>query len=396
MIQKLKERAYKMPMELKLFFATLFLFGVGASMVDAVFNNFLNERFMLTGLQRSIIEFPRELPGFLTAFVSAALFFLFSRRLAALTFIFQAAGIVLIGFMPVNFEITMIWLFLFSMGQHMFMPLNSSIAMELAKDNEMGKRLGQANGIRNFAMVIGTVAVFCGFKYLKFSFELTFLIAAICFILCAFILLKMNKGERHDSKEHLKLYPKYKLYYWLCILFGSRKQIFLTFAPWVMVTTFHRNTQTIAMLLTIGAVIGIVYQPWLGRAIDRFGEKKILAAEAVILVFVCAGYGLSKQFFSEDTAFYIAAFCYIVDQMLMSVGMARTTYLKKIAEDKSHIKPTLSMAITLDHIFSIVIAVMGGVIWSVLDYRWVFLAGAVIAMINFISVMKIKTDSKVE
>ena len=76
--------------------------------------------------------------------------------------------------MPVNFEITMIWLFLFSMGQHMFMPLNSSIAMELAKDNEMGKRLGQANGIRNFAMVIGTVAVFCGFKYLKFSFELTF------------------------------------------------------------------------------------------------------------------------------------------------------------------------------------------------------------------------------
>ena len=75
MIQELKERAYKMPMELKLFFATLFLFGVGASMVDAVFNNFLNERFMLTGLQRSIIEFPRELPGFLTAFVSAALFF---------------------------------------------------------------------------------------------------------------------------------------------------------------------------------------------------------------------------------------------------------------------------------------------------------------------------------
>ena len=78
--------------------------------------------------------------------------------------------------------------------------------------------------------------------------------------------------------------------------------------------------------------------------------------------------------------------------MLMSVSMARTTYLKKISEDHSHIKPTLSMAITLDHIFSIIIAVAGGFIWDKLDYRWVFLAGALIAVINFISVMKIKIE----
>ncbi len=61
-------------------------------------------------------------------------------------------------------------------------------------------------------------------------------------------------------------------------------------------------------------------------------------------------------------------------------------------EDHSHIKPTLSMAITLDHIFSIIIAVAGGFIWDKLDYRWVFLAGALIAVINFISVMKIKIE----
>lgn len=392
MLMKIGNKIRNMPLELKLFFATLFLFGIGASMVDAVFNNFLNERFMLSGFQRAIIEFPRELPGFLTAFISAALFFLFSRRLAALTFIFQAVGIILIGFIPTNFGTIMIWLFIFSMGQHMFMPLNSSIAMELAKDNEMGKRLGQANGIKNLAMVLGTIIIFLGFKFLNFNFEITFIIAAFCFISCALILLKMKKGEKHDSREHLKIYPKYKLYYWLCILYGSRKQIFITFAPWVMVTVFHRNTQTIAMLLTIGAVIGVLYQPWLGKAIDKFGEKKILAAESILLIFVCAGYGLSKHYFNEETAFIIAAICYILDQMLMSVSMARTTYLKKISEDHSHIKPTLSMAITLDHIFSIIIAVAGGFIWDKLDYRWVFLAGALIAVINFISVMKIKIE----
>ena len=50
--------------------------GMAYSMIDATFNNFLNDRFALTGFQRSFLEFPRELPGFLVVFVSALLWFL--------------------------------------------------------------------------------------------------------------------------------------------------------------------------------------------------------------------------------------------------------------------------------------------------------------------------------
>ena len=390
MMEKIKRRFMEMPRELKLFFAVIFLFGIGASMVDAVFNNFLSEKFMLNGLHRSMVEFPRELPGFLTAFISAILFFLYSRRVAAVTFILQAVGIICMAFFPINFGITMIWLFIFSMGQHLFMPLNSSIAMELSKNNEMGKRLGQSNGIRNIAMIVGGAVVFIGFKFINFDFKITFILAGVCFIICAILLMKMEKGEKHNSREHLKLYPKYSLYYWLCILFGARKQIFITFAPWVIVTVFGKSTQVLALLLTIGAVIGVVYQPWLGKAVDKFGEKKILAAESIILIFVCLLYGFAREWFSKEVAFYVVALCYLADQMLVSVGMARSTYLAKTVDDKSHIKPTLSMAITLDHIFSIFIAVAGGFIWAKFDYKWVFLAGAGIAVINLVSVMRIK------
>jgi len=68
----------------------------------------------------------------------------------------------------------------------------------------------------------------------------------------------------------------------------------------------------------------------------------------------------------------------------MSVGMARSTYLKKIAVKPEHITPTLTMAITLDHIFSITVALTGGIIWAKWGYQKVFLLGAGIAVVNLI------------
>ncbi|MFA6471195.1 MAG: MFS transporter, partial [Candidatus Latescibacterota bacterium] len=108
------------------------------------------------------------------------------------------------------------------------------------------------------------------------------------------------------------------------------------------------------------------------------------------LIFVCMGYGFSRNLFSPKTAFYVAGVCFIADQLLMSVNMARATYLKKIARHPSHITPTLTMAITLDHIFSISIALMGGLIWAKWGYQTVFLCGAGIAVLNLVSAAFIK------
>ena len=49
--------------ELILFASAALMLGMAFSMVDATFNNFLNDKFALTGFQRSFLEFPRELPG---------------------------------------------------------------------------------------------------------------------------------------------------------------------------------------------------------------------------------------------------------------------------------------------------------------------------------------------
>ena len=71
----------RIPRELRLFILATSAMGIASSMVDATFNNFLNERFALSGFARSLLEFPREFPGFSVVFVSALLWFLGSRKL---------------------------------------------------------------------------------------------------------------------------------------------------------------------------------------------------------------------------------------------------------------------------------------------------------------------------
>ena len=392
----LLSRIKKSSHELMLFATAALAMGMAFSMVDSTFNNFLNENFALSGFQRSFLEFPRELPGFLVVFVSAALWFLCSRRLGVVAMILGAVGAVMIGFASSSFGVMIIWLFIYSLGNHLFMPVASTIGMELAREGQDGRRLGQLNSIRNFAVILGSFLVAMGFKYFGFTFKHTFAIASALLIVAAVLLFMMKPEIVVEKRSFLHLHKDYRLYYMLNALSGARKQLFITFAPWVLVSVLKQPTQIMATLYTIGGVIGILFQPLLGWAIDKLGERMVLASEAVILVFVCFGYGFAKFIFPADTAFLVVCACFLVDQMIFSVSMARATYMKKIALQPDHIQPALTAAVTIDHVFSITAALVGGVIWNAFGFQYVFLLGVVIAIINFFTALQVQLPQKHE
>jgi MFS family permease len=389
-MQSLLARLNRAPRELKLFAIASLTMGMAYSLNDSVFNNFLNERFSLSGFERSFLEMPRELPGLLALGMTAVLWFLCSRRLGVLSMLLGMVGALLVGFASSSYLMIVIWLFIYSTGQHLFMPAASAIGMELAEEGKTGKRLGQLNAIRNVAAIAGSFGVFVGFKYLGLTFQATFALAAAGFAIAAFLMFRMKPQPTQAPKLILKLHKEYRLYYVLSVLYGSRKQLFITFAPWVIVTVFNQPTQTLATLITIGGIIGILFQPFLGWVIDRFGERVVLASEAVLLVMVCLGYGFAQALFPQNIAFLVVCGFYLIDQMLMSVGMARAMYMKKIAKQPADVQPALTAGITIDHIFSISVALIGGAIWSAFGYQYVFLLGVVIAAINFFAAMQVR------
>jgi len=305
----------------------------------------------------------------------------------------SVAGVILMGFAAPTYALMAVWLFVYSLGQHVFFPLSSTIGMELASKGRTGKRLGQINAVTNFAKIVGGLLVILGFRYLKFDFEHTFIIAALVFTIASVLLFSMKRGEPQPAKNYLKLHKEYRLYYALITISGARKQLFITFAPWVLVTVFNQPTQIIATLLLIGGLIGILFQPILGQAIDRFGERFVLTSEAVILIIICFGYAFSKSIFPENIAFLIVCGCYLIDQMIFSVGMARATYLKKIAITNDHVQSTLTAGVTIDHIFSISAALLGGMIWNSYGFQYVFMFGAVLATINIFVAGRVRTPN---
>ena len=376
------------------FLSAVFLFAFATAVINSILNNFLNETFTMSDFARGFLELPREMPGFLVAFVSAAFFFLSVKRLAALSHFLAAVGAVLIGHFSSSYEIMLVWLFTYSMGQHLFFPLISSMGMSFAEAGQDGKKLGQINALNNTATIAGSAAIFIGFRFLDFNFEKSFTIAALVFFVSSLFLFSIKRERIARPKTKLVFRKEYSFYYWLCILFGTRKQLFLTFAPWVIVTIFGKDTAIIATLMTVGGIIGIGFNPILGRLVDKMGERFIFICEALLLVLVCLGYSFSSALFSSGIAFIIVAACFITDQLLMSVNMARATYMKKIAIIPEDVTGTLTMGVTIDHFFSITIAIVSGLVWTKLGYQYVFIIGAFIALMNLISAIIMRQPKK--
>lgn len=380
--------------DLVLFFVTTLAVGFAYSLYDSVFNNYLHSRFDLSGFMRSVLEFPRELPGMLVVFVSVVFSFLCSRRLAALSMVLSAAALALMAWLAPAFVPFLLILFLYSLGQHIFLPLTSAIGMELAREGNDGRRLGQLNSARHLAAVLGSLLVWALFRFTPAGYRHVFLIALGCLLAAGVALFLMRPSEKRKPAHFLRVRKEYSLFYILTILYGCRKQIFVTFAPWVLVSVFDQPVTIIAKLLFFGGLTGIVFQPFLGWMVDKLGERFVLAGEALLLVFVCGGYALGSLLFSREVALVIAAVCFVADQMLMSVAMARATYLKKIAVDPSDVTPTLTLGVSMDHVPSIIIAVTGGLLWHAFGFRAVFAVGALLSLVNLVFALRIRVPER--
>ncbi len=200
----------------------------------------------------------------------------------------------------------------------------------------------------------------------------------------------MKKTQAHHKKFKLVFRRQYTLYYILSILNGARKQVFLTFAPWVLIKEFHLDAPIFAVLGVIVALASIVTRTIIGKAIDQKGERFILSLEAVVLFVICLGYAYAADYFSAAVALVIIVACYILDNSMSTVEMARSTYLRKIAVDPSDVTHTLATGTSLDHVVAMAVPVLGGLLWAAYGYKYVFLAAAAVALLNLILSLRIK------
>jgi len=88
----------------------------------------------------------------------------------------------------------------------------------------------------------------------------------------------------------------------------------------------------------------------------------------------------------------IIAACYVIDNSLSVVEMARSTYIKKIAICPEDVIPTLSAGTSFDHVIAMSIPFVGGILWATMGYQYVFIVAAFIAAINLFLSLRIKIE----
>lgn len=392
--------------EMIIYMIILAFAGLGNALSGNVLSNYFKEVYHTDAFQRGFIEFPRELPGMLSLFMVAALSKYSDVKISMISMALSAVGIIVLGFATPSFYIMLIFIFINSTGSHLYMPMQSSIGMELVKDGQYGKRMGAFSGITTAFTMIGSIMVFVGFKFGFFSFATQtkgiFIWSAAFFLLAGLMhlpLLTFTKGQdMHHEKSKYVFRKQYKYYYALVVMFGVQKQIMLVFGPWVFIDLLGKPVETIAILGIIGSFAGMFFIPALGKWIDRFGVKKLLYADALSFIGVYACYGLlSGGYASGGIAkagipLLLGYVLFIVDRMSTQMGIIRTIYLKKIAVDPKDITPTLSLGLTLDHFVSIIAAFFGGIVWMRFGPQYIFYLVAFLSLVNLYVAVKVDIE----
>lgn len=389
-----------------IYYCIIALTALGLGLSNDVISNYFKDAYNVTAYQRGLIEFPRELPGILFLLVIAGLSSLSDIRISMLSQVLSIIGITVLGLLTPSFALMLVFVFINSIGMHLFFPLQDSIGISLIKDGKIGKGMGQYKGVSTAFTMLASIIVFIGFRVGFFSFitptKWIFIISAaflVVVLILFFILERVNQQPIKSSKKIKFVFrKKYKYYYALVIMFGMQKQMMTVYGPWVLIDLLGKKADTLAVLGIIGSFAGIFFIPALGRWLDRFGVKKLLYADALSFIGVYFLYGLLSGGFVTNTLakaglpVILAYILVIIDRMSMQMGIVRTTYLRAIVVDDSDIMPTLSLGQSMDHTISITCAYLGGVVWTLWGAQYVFFMVSALSFVNLYVAIKVKLN----
>ena len=390
----------KMAAGIKIFVLVSALTGLAMGLSDAILANYFKEAYQVTPEQRGFIEFPRELPGILSLFVIAALSMLKNVKTAIITQLLAATGLVILGLWRPSFALMCVFLFIYSLGTHMYMPLGDSIGLTLAKAHgggNTGKMMGRFQSARMAATVLAGILVFFGFRSGWFNFStpvIVFLIAALAFVLVGVFLGALRKADpfvETDAPVNAKFVfrRQYIRYYIICALYGGRKQIMIVYSPWVLIELLGFRADTMSVLAVTGALIGVFFLPMIGKWIDRFGVRKVMMVESFAFILIYVAYGLLSRWLSQDAfvagglILFMVYLLNIIDRMMGQFAMDRAIYMRQIALTAEDVTPSLSLGMSLDHVLAITGAVVCGAIWQNFGPEYVFVLAGALSLGNF-------------
>jgi MFS family permease len=289
--------------------------------------------------------------------------------------------------------IVVLFMVVFSFGEHISMPVKTTITLDLARREKAGVALGittsinQVGQITGFIVVTGLFFIFARTGFARRDirqFKVIFALGTALITAAALVSLALRETAPGVKRRRFYFAGKFVKYYMLEIFYGARKQVFLTFAPYVLIKQYGADTSVISLLLAICAGFGVFFGPLTGKLIDRMGYKFIMVSDTIVLVGVCFFYGFAHRLFPPSVAFMVVCVNFVLDSIISLASMASNVYVQRIAGSSEEVTATLSTGISVNHLVSIIIALLGGWIWERTGIEVLFSISALLGIINSI------------
>lgn len=343
-------------------------------------NNFAVEWAHLDGNHMGVVQSVREVPGFLALLAVWVMLLIKEHRLSALSILTLGVGVSATGFFPTFTGIAATTL-LMSFGLHYYETTNQSQTLQYFDSATAPHVLGAIRSVSAATNVAVGGAVYLMSWYL--DYRMMFLVIGVFVIGIGVWGLGQNPVDQEllPQKKEMVFKWKYRLFYFLTFMAGARRQIFIAFSIFLLVKVFHFSVKEVTALFVLNNIVNYFAAPLVGKAIVRFGERRVLTVEYGGLVVIFLAYALTGSR-------WVAAGLYILDNLLFNFTMAIRTYFQKVA-DRTDIAPSMAVGFTINHIAAVVLPVVGGVLWIV-DYRIPFILGSILSLISLIAAQGIR------
>ena len=379
------------------FLAAVLMTAIGYGVYKGILDNYLAEVVQMGEMDRGIVEFFREIPGLLLVFITAVLYKFSAERMYKLGAVIMVAGMTMSAIISPTKVLVIIAIAMYSLGEHIQLSMRSSISLEYALEDKGGAALGYQNSMNQIGSLFGLIIVMIAFAVCSGTglFKPFFILAAILTAAAMLLSMRIKGSARSDESTHRFYFrKKFTKYYMLEVFYGARKQVFLTFGPYVLILFYGANTAVISLLFAISAIAGFLLSPVVGKIIDRFGYKIVMVSDTLILVIVCFFYGFAHHIFSMDVAFIVCCVNYVLDSVISLASMASNVYVQDISDSVEEMRATISTGVSVNHLITILIALFGGYIWQSLGIETLFIISAVLGLCNSAYAASIKTKKR--
>lgn len=366
--------------------SAVFLVSFGQGLFRGASTNFYVDTLALSGSQVLWLAGIREIPGLALMFIAALIMHLPLSRRTAVSVLLMGIGYGL--YATVHSYTGLIAVALIgSLGFHNWMPLQRALAMSLSTKEKSGRVLGSLSSIRALASIVGMGGiVLCSKLFASLSLRVFYAVGGTLIALAALLVARLpaNAGSTETTQPRMLLKRRYWLYYVLTFFEGSRMQIFGTFGTLVLVQYYGLEVWEISLLLLVGSIVNFFVTPFLGRLLDRIGERIVLSTSYVALALCFVGYA------TLHNAWLLGGLLISIN-LLVTLSMGLSTYVNRIAPPEE-LTPTLSAGVSINHVTSVTMSLLAGTLLSIVGYEGLCWGAAIIILLSVPFALALKID----